>query len=184
MPVLLPLTKKIHAADAYTRVLSNIIRYVKTGTKNVFVKYIVLPENMTDDDLWGFVMAMAAIKPPHVYIASEYVCGDDFKIHPDSYKFAAKMWYMLEKYANITPYLPTDDESSDEQYVKYSQDVRAEYARLIKENPITDEFNLNKQCCCKTKKKLSLRKRLFSISKENNHKVVRVAGIKVALKTK
>ena len=176
--------KKIHAADAYTRVLSNIIRYVKTGTKNVFVKYIVLPENMTDDDLWGFVMAMAAIKPPHVYIASEYVCGDDFKIHPDSYKFAAKMWYMLEKYANITPYLPTDDESSDEQYVKYSQDVRAEYARLIKENPITDEFNLNKQCCCKTKKKLSLRKRLFSISKENNHKVVRVAGIKVALKTK
>ncbi len=84
----------------------------------------------------------------------------------------------------ITPYLPTDDEASDEQYIKYSQDVKAEYARLIKEAPITDDFNINKKCCCKVKKKVSLKKRLFSISREDNHKVIRVAGLKVALKAK
>jgi len=37
------------------------------------------------------------------------------------------MWYLLETIAGITPYLPTDDETSDPQYVKYSQDVREEY---------------------------------------------------------
>jgi len=76
--------EKIHGVDAYEKVMLNIIRYKNSGTANMMVKYIVLPENMNQDNLLGFVMLMAAIRPPRVYIASEYVCDDNFKIHPDS----------------------------------------------------------------------------------------------------
>lgn len=177
---------KIHGADCFDRVLYNIMRYCKSGTNQLIVKYILQKENMTQDDLLGFVFAMATIRPPHVYIAVEtdfINIDENATVSDEEINFGARLWYSLEKFAGITPHLQSDDIPTLPQYAQFSKGVREEYARLIKENPITDGFNINKNCC-KPKKKLSLRKRLFSISKENNHRIIRVAGLKVALKSR
>ena len=162
------------------------MRYCKSGTNQLIVKYILQKENMTQDDLLGFVFAMATIRPPHVYIAVEtdfINIDENATVSDEEINFGARLWYSLEKFAGITPHLQSDDIPTLPQYAQFSKGVREEYAHLIKENPITDGFNINKNCC-KPKKKLSLRKRLFSISKENNHRIIRVAGLKVALKSR
>ncbi len=133
--------KRVRGVDAYDKVLQNCIRYKNSGTTKLFLKYIICEENMTEDDLWGFVFSMLAIRPARVYICpSFYYC--DKKVSDKEVIFGARMWYLLEKYGQLSVYIQSDDMKGDKKFSEYSKLIRQEYKKLKKENPFNFSSSL------------------------------------------
>lgn len=199
--------KKLRGADAYHKVINNLIRYKNSGTDNLWIKYIICDENRTEDDLWGFVMAMIAIRPGQVYIAPSFPYGD-MEIPKETAEFGAKMWYLLEKYGGITPHIQSDDAQCDPKFPKFSKDIREQYNRIKEENSYGEGYNLlaNRPSAVTTQAELTpeeqqlqnineklifieqklnkptLLQQLFSVTNDDNHKAVRIFGIKMKFK--
>lgn len=85
---------KIKRVDMFENTIKNLIRYSEAGV-NIYMKYIVLPNNIGNDDLLGFMKIVKDIMPIGVdisidaYLPVEHL-SDDMKF------FAKKMATMLE----------------------------------------------------------------------------------------
>jgi len=176
--------KMLRGVDAFQTVIQNLIRYKKSGTNKLWIKYILCDENMNEDDLFGFIFAMIAIKPNKVYIAPKFPYGDT-QIPQKAVDFGARMWYLMEKYAGVSPYIQTDDNTADCKFINFSKDIRECYAKLKCEKDFGNEWNLNynptngfinADCCCNSSKgsdlKVKIKKILARIfkSKRRNFK--------------
>jgi uncharacterized Fe-S cluster-containing radical SAM superfamily protein len=123
------------------RVLDNLIRYKKSGTKNLWLKYILTENNISDDDLHTFVFTMAAVKPDKIYIAVDFPYGE--KEIPYTLAVAGgKLWYLLDKYTGIHIQYYSDVATADTKFAKFYRDMRAEYDKLAKFAPIDNTYNL------------------------------------------
>ena len=122
--------KKIRGADAYYQVLENCMRYQQSGTTKLFLKYIICDENTTEDDLRGFVFAMCTIRPARVYICPNFYYGDR-QVTQKEVDFAARMWYLLEKYGSLSVYIQSDDMKGDPRFAEFSVRTREAYKQLI-----------------------------------------------------
>ena len=133
--------KKMRGVDAMYKVIDTLIRYKKTGTKNLWLKYIVTENNISEEDLFGFVFLMTAINPDKIYIAVDFPYGD--KEIPDSHAvFAAKLWYYLKKYAGANIQYYSDVNSADTKFGIFYRKMQEELARLCEKAPLTDEYVL------------------------------------------
>ncbi len=182
--------EKIHQVKAFKLHVETIIKYKQSGSDNLVVKYNICKENVTDDDLYGFVFLMAAINPPHVFICPEFPYGD-MVIPEESVKFGAKMHYLLRKYTNIPHiYIQTDDMKGDPKLIAFSSDIRKEIEKLENRQPITQEFKITPSvvsvCGCEQRKKKKLKwyQKIFSVYNEPKHKVICLLGIKAKIRHK
>lgn len=91
---------RLRGADLFEKVIDTLTRYRNTGTKGLWLKYIVTEVNRTDDDMWSFIMAMIALRPNSVMICPDYPYGDK-EIPDETVRFAARLWYLLERYVGI-----------------------------------------------------------------------------------
>jgi len=134
--------KKIHGTEMQS-VLDTLVKYRKTGTTQLRLKYIITEENRNDDDLYAFVFMMLALKPDLVTIAPEYP-RNDAQIPHESAIYGAKLWYMLKKYGGDGIVIDTflDVQRVDQRLTKFSSDIYNEFNRLCAEAPLTDEYNL------------------------------------------
>lgn len=192
--------KKLRGADAYKKVVENLIRYRNINPERVWIKYVICEDNKNEDDLWGFVMAMIAINPGKVYICPDFPYGDK-EIPESTVDFGAKMWYLLEKYGGMTPYIQTDDMLADAKFAKFSKDIRDKYEQFKRENDYGRGYNLltnDSQCCSSdvslgiinnrltvvqgNLSKTTLLQNIFSVKNEGKHKIVRILGIKMKFK--
>ncbi len=65
-------TKK---ADVFGRVLETVSRYADAGSKGkgkLAIKYIFTEDNCSDDDVYGFVYAMLAIRPQKIWLTFDF----------------------------------------------------------------------------------------------------------------
>ena len=110
---------KIRARNDFEKVIANLIRYKSSGSKNIWLKYIITPENETEDDLWSFIFAMCTIKPERVLICPEFY-GNKQKVPQKTVEFAAKLWCLVENIVQARPIDYTMDFGSTtwEQYHK------------------------------------------------------------------
>lgn len=131
---------KIRGADLYDKVISNLIRYRNSGTNCLWLKYVVTDSNRTDDDMWGFVMTMSAIRPNRIFICPDFPYGDR-DIPDETVKFVAKLWYLLEKYVGDIVSNYTEG-MGDAKFIKYHKDLKEELCRLKEENPISADMRL------------------------------------------
>ena len=134
--------KEIRGANALMSVIDNIIRYKKSGTDNLWLKFIITEKNCNEDDLLSFVFLMTAIKPDCVYIVPQFPYGDA-EIPEKFVTFGAKMWYLLKKYGDLKIHIQTDDNHADPKFKKFSDAIRVEFDKLTEEAPLTDTYNLN-----------------------------------------
>lgn len=173
--------KKIHGVDTFTKCVNNIIKYRKSGTHNLIIKYNICKDNTNEDDLYGFVFLMAVIKPDQVFICPEFPYGD-MEIPQETVDFGAKMYCLLEKYLGLKSFIQTDVMKGDPKLCQYSVDVREAIKKLEEENKIEAPLlpePYKKRC---SHKKLKFYQHIFSIINEGNHKVIRILGFKFKLK--
>ena len=150
---------KVRGADLFENVIENIIKYRNSGTDKLYLKYVITENNRTDDDMWSFILAMLAFRPNLVMICPDFPYGDR-EIPDETVKFAAKLWYYIEKYlgnvAHDFSYL-----AGDRKFVKYRKDLARELDILRKQNPICEETRLKPYhypTC--TKKKINVKQKL------------------------
>lgn len=94
--------KKIRGRDDFEKVIANLIKYKSSGSKNIWLKYIITPENETEDDLWSFIFAMCTLKPERVLICPEF--HENKKNVPQkTVEFAAKLWCLVENIVGARP---------------------------------------------------------------------------------
>lgn len=65
-------TKK---ADVFGRVLETVTRYAEAGSKGkgkLAIKYIFTEDNCSDDDVYGFVYAMLAVRPQRIWLTFDF----------------------------------------------------------------------------------------------------------------
>jgi hypothetical protein len=84
---------------------------------------------------------MMASHPDKVYIAVDFPYGDK-QIPYESAVFAAKMWYMLDKYTGIYVQFYSDNNEADPKFSKFYLDFNNEYKRLKELAPIDDTYIL------------------------------------------
>lgn len=133
--------KKMRGVDSIYRVVDNLIKYRKTNTKNLWLKYIITENNISDDDLFSFVFMMVALRPDKIYIAVDFPYGD--KEIPDGYAhFAAKLWYNLKKYGRFDIQYYSDVNSADPKFGKFYQKLKQELASLCERTQLTEEYIL------------------------------------------
>jgi len=135
--------KKLHGVDAYSRVIGNLIRYRNSGTSGLWLKYIVCDINRTEDDLWSFLTAMLAIKPDKVMICPEFAVGEK-KIPEEVTRFAARLWYLLEKFTGFTP-VDYTTAFKDAEYEKYRTDLKSFLEELKRQKPLDNEHKLKER---------------------------------------
>ena len=67
---------RIKSKNDFEPVMENLIRYAEAGSHGggqLAVKYIFCPDNCGEDDVYGFVMAMLAIRPQKVWLAMDFI---------------------------------------------------------------------------------------------------------------
>lgn len=135
--------KKLRGADVYSKVIGNLIRYRNSGTSGLWLKYVICDINRTEDDLWSFILAMLAIKPNKVMICPEFPLGD--KTIPDeTVAFAARLWYLLEKFTGFAP-LDYTSTFRDSKHEKYRTDLKSSLQRLKSQRPLDNESILKER---------------------------------------
>lgn len=135
--------KKLRGLDFYPKVVENLIRYRNSGTSGLWLKYVICDENRTEDDLWSFIMAVLAIRPNRVMISPHFLYGDE-SIPDETVAFAARLWYLLEKYYGFIP----GDYTIAFKGVKWDQyraDVKNALAALKAKKPFDDEHKLRER---------------------------------------
>jgi uncharacterized Fe-S cluster-containing radical SAM superfamily protein len=135
--------KKLHGVDAYSKVITNLIRYRNSGTSGLWLKYIVCDVNRTEDDLWSFITAMLAIRPDKVMICPEFAVGET-KIPDETIAFAARLWYLLEKF---TGFAPVDYTTAfrDAEYDRYRAALKSSLEDLKRQKPLDGEYKLKER---------------------------------------
>jgi organic radical activating enzyme len=125
--------KNVRKMNGYSQVLRNLIRYKNSGTRGLWLKYIVTDLNRTEDDLWGFVTAMLALKPDKIQICPDFPYGAR-EISAETVDFAAKLFHILER---VTGMKPTDysTDFGDPKWLKYRQDLAKAIEELAERNP-------------------------------------------------
>lgn len=67
--------QKTKKADVFGRVLETVTRYAEAGSKGkgkLAIKYIFTEDNCSDDDVYGFVYAMLAIRPQRIWLTFDF----------------------------------------------------------------------------------------------------------------
>ncbi len=67
--------QKTKKADVYGRVLETITRYADAGSRGkgkLAIKYIFTENNCSDEDVYGFVYAMLAIRPQRIWLTFDF----------------------------------------------------------------------------------------------------------------
>jgi len=135
--------KKLRGADAYSKVIGNLISYRNSGTSGLWLKYVICDINRTEDDLWSFLLAMLAIKPDKVMICPDFPFGA--KTVPDeTVVFAARLWYLLEKFTGFTP-VDYTTAFKDAKYEKYRTDLNSSLQVLKSQRPFENEDKLKER---------------------------------------
>ena len=182
--------RNLRGANVFPKVIENLIKYRNSGTKNMWLKYVITEDNRTEDDMWSFLMVMLAIRPNSIMICPDFPY-DDKEIPYETVEFAAKLWHLIEKFLGITP----QDYSAniyDIKFVRYHEDLAKELAKLNKEDPINPNTILkyplifNENCTCESAllSPPSFLQKIFSIRNEGSHKVLRALGIKFKFRRK
>jgi len=128
--------------NTYSKVVANLIRYRNSGTSRLWLKYVICDINRTEDDLWSFVWAMLALRPNNLMICPEFPYGEK-QIPGETVKFAARLWYVLERVTGMTP-IDYTNEFGDPQWVKYREDLRSNIQGMIRQKPFGDESAFQK----------------------------------------
>ncbi len=134
--------KKVRAMNAYPTVLRNLIRYRNSGTKGLWLKYIITDDNRTDDDLWGFAQAMLALRPDKIQICPDFPYGER-QLPEETVQFAARMFHILERLTGMKPVDYTTD-FGDPKWVKYHEDLAKAIQELAEKNPYGDHERFQK----------------------------------------
>jgi len=139
---------KLRGLDAFDKVFENLLRYRESGTKNLWLKYVITETNKTDDDLWSFVTVMTALKPDKIMVAPDFPYGDK-EIPYSTAEFAAKIWCLCEKYVgcNVVEYT---EAMGDPKFVQYRNNLNYEIDKYRKEHPYEKRNSCN--CCQSTSK--------------------------------
>jgi hypothetical protein len=135
--------KKLHGVDAYSKVITNLIRYRNSGTSGLWLKYIVCDSNRTEDDLWSFITAMLAIKPDKIMICPEFAVGES-KIPDETIAFAARLWYLLEKFTGFAP-VDYTTAFKDAEYDRYRAGLKSALEELKRQQPLDNEHKLKER---------------------------------------
>lgn len=102
--------QKTKKADVFGRVLETITRYADAGSKGkgkLAIKYIFTENNCSDDDVYGFVYAMLAIRPQRIWLTFDFSpfsiippdAGDFHGFNFDRQIAAyAKMWRLFKQH--------------------------------------------------------------------------------------
>lgn len=125
---------KLHGTKTFPKVIRNLIRYRNSGTHNLWLKCVISESNRSEDDLWGFVLAMLALRPNKVMICPDFPYGQA-EVPEETLKFAARLWYMLEELTGITP-IDYSATFGDAVWVKYHQDLPAAIEKVRQEGPL------------------------------------------------
>ena len=125
---------RLHGTKTFPKVIRNLIRYRNSGTHNLWLKCVICESNRSEDDLWGFVLAMLALRPNKVMICPDFPYGAA-EVPEETLKFAAKLWYMVEELVGITP-IDYSSTFGDAVWVKYHQDLPAAIAKVRQEGPL------------------------------------------------
>ena len=125
--------KKVRAMNAWPTVIRNLIRYRNSGTKGLWLKYIITEDNRTDDDLWGFALAMLAIRPDKIQICPDFPYGER-QLPDETVQFAARLFHILERLTGTRPVDYTLD-FGDPKWVTYHEDLTKAIHELEKRNP-------------------------------------------------
>ena len=132
---------EVRGVPAMWKVVDTLVRYRKTGTNRLWLKYIITKDNCNEDDLFSFVFLMTALRPDKIYICPEFPYGERETPY-EFVTFGAKMWYFLKKYGALNIHIQTDDNIADPKFKKYSEGIREEFAKLVAEAPLDDTFVL------------------------------------------
>ncbi|MBN9339529.1 MAG: radical SAM protein [Comamonadaceae bacterium] len=87
--------RKIRGSRDYEKVIANLLRYKQSGSKNIWLKYVITKDNQTDDDLWSFIFMMGMLRPERVMICPDFPYGEP-EVPPEMVQFAAKLWCLIE----------------------------------------------------------------------------------------
>ena len=172
---------KLRGKDLFSQVFENLIKYRNSGTKNLWLKYVITEHNRTEDDLWSFIMAMLAIRPNKVMICPDFPYGT-LEIPEETVMFAAKLWYLLEKYlgVEIVDYTAA---MGDIKFTKYRKAMYAELDKLKQSHPICECDRLKQFSNVNShKQNVNFLQQIFSVRNEDNHKVIRILGLKIKLR--
>ncbi len=131
---------EIKGVDKYSNVISNLVQYRNSGTKKLWIKYVITDCNQTEDDMWSFIMAMLAIRPNKIQISPEFPYGDK-QISVETVKYAAKLWYNLEMYCGK---IVEDGVSAhgDIKIVQYHKQLKKEFDLLKTKRPMKKDLRL------------------------------------------
>lgn len=131
---------KLRGADLFDRVIDNLTKYRNSGTKGLWLKYVVTEHNRTEDDLWSFLSAMLALRPNKVLLSPDFPYGDK-QIPPQTVQFIAKLWYLVEKYMGdiVIDYTAV---MGDPKFAAYHRNLQEEINRLKTQNPLRPEMQL------------------------------------------
>lgn len=132
---------KMRGADVMYSVVDTLIRYRKSKTKHLFLKYIATPDNINDDDLFAFVFLMVALRPSKVYYAIDFPQTIEGIPH-ECVLFCAKLSYLLKKYGNISLEFFSVPMENDPVFAKCAHDIRVEFEKLVAKNPLSETYCL------------------------------------------
>lgn len=172
--------KDLRGVNCFDKVFQNLIRYRMSGTKGLWIKYIVCDRNRTEDDLWSFIAAILAIKPNKVMICPDFPYGDK-QISDETVDFAAKLWHLVEKFTNITPIEYTSG-FGEAKFVKYHKDLQDAIQRYREKDPFDGNYQIYKSEIEPVH--VNFLQTIFSVRNENEFKIIRVLGFKVKVRRK
>lgn len=132
--------RRLRGSNVFPRVIVNLIKYRNSGTRRLWLKYVITDLNRTEDDLWGFVLAMLALKPDRLLICPDFPYGDR-QIPEETVKFSARLWYVLEKLTGITPGDYTIG-YGDPKWLQYRDDLRNAIQEVCGQKPLGTERNV------------------------------------------
>ena len=130
---------QIKNSDTYDKVLENLMKYRNSGTKRLWLKYVINDYNKTEDDMWSFIMTMLALRPNRIFISPEFPYNKD--VPYDTVQFAAKLWYLLQLYCGDI----VDDGVSTQgctRIAKYHKELEKELNILKTKEPIDKAMQL------------------------------------------
>jgi uncharacterized Fe-S cluster-containing radical SAM superfamily protein len=134
--------KKLRGGNFFPKVIRNLIRYRNSGTKQLWLKFIVTDLNRTEDDLWSFVLAMLALRPDRLLICPDFPYTAP-EVPAETTKFVARLWYILEKLTGITP-LDYVSEFGDPLWLKYHASLKQALDEVYQKKPLGDECKIEK----------------------------------------
>lgn len=140
--------KRLRNSNSFTKVITNLLRYRNSGTRNLWLKYVVCEENRTEDDMWSFLITMLALKPDRVMLCPDFPYGDR-EVPPETTQFVAKLWCLIEQYLGITP-IDFTATVGDPKLLRYHAALASEIGRIKKENvhniSLVQEIAISQAC--------------------------------------